>query len=42
MVDEFAAALAIPPGRVAASLSRLGRRGLLNGEMPVVAADVES
>jgi hypothetical protein len=42
MADELAAALASPPGRVAASLSRLGRRGLLNGEMPVVAADVES
>jgi hypothetical protein len=31
-VDELAAALESPPGRVAASLNRLGRRGLLSTE----------
>jgi Mg-chelatase subunit ChlD len=31
-VDELAAALESPPGRVAASLSRIGRRGLLPAE----------
>jgi len=37
-VDELATALESPPGRVAASLSRLGRRGLLNFCAPVASA----
>jgi hypothetical protein len=36
-VDELAAALESPPARVAASLSRLGRRGLLSVEPPASA-----
>jgi len=32
MVDELAASLESQPGRVAASLNRLGRRGLLSVE----------
>jgi hypothetical protein len=36
--DELAAALDTPPGRVAASLSRLGRRGLLEVAAPVASA----
>jgi hypothetical protein len=36
--EELAAVLESPPGRVAASLSRLGRRGLLNFPEPVASA----
>jgi hypothetical protein len=36
--DDVAVALGSPPGRVAASLARLGRRGLLNFAEPVVLA----